>query len=221
MPPLVEDPDDAIDHQKNIAGSSQGLFTNTALTTPEGHGEASVRAGREGFISTVAYGATAGTELWVDFGRIDLAGEEGLQTLAGGIKQVLTRSDTTSVAWTGSIRSFDASEGMSVNVMSTSFVLSSCSADCSLLFSGGFGVMLGGEIIVPTGTIGASIGNDWFRVQAEGVAIAGGGTIGFLGARLAGKHFSVDAGAMYFPVDNEESADTHRWVPFGGLAMRI
>lgn len=192
--------------------------TSTALVVPDGKVDASLRAAPIGAIASVTAGLGSGLEISADAGAI-FADEDGATSFGFGAKLALARRDNWAFALQGSYHQLGGDgEGDPLTLWSAGAVVSGCSGhDCTTLLSLGGGFMKSSDDsddTVPYVWGSMLLGTGGFRPILEGTIVADG-MLGFLGARMGGRHAALDLGVGILGGSREGGA-----LPVAALSVR-
>lgn len=200
--PIAEQPkaaEDPIVAQQRLAGSGQGIYAGTALTTPANKVQLSFASVPPfGGALTLSTGLGATTELSATVGGT-IEDAEGLSGFGVGIKQIIGRGSNWAFALAGSVYQVGEGSRDTETLYSMSALGSACSdARCGVMVSGGIHMVgvSGEEDTLTMVSLGLSAGSKTTRFLAE---IMAGGPSGedsaafaLVGVRLGGKRTAVD-----------------------------
>lgn len=200
------------------AASDRAYGTSTALTVPNGEVDASLRFAPVGGILSLTAGLGAGVEISVDAGGV--VGESGVASYGIGAKLALAHKGGWGLAVQGGIHKMGDSESDALSLWNLGAVLSGCSdADCSALLSLGGGVLGSSENssgdTIPYAWASMLLGTGGFRPIIEGTVLQGG-VLGFLGARMGGRHAALDLGIGFLGGDGGDGGA----LPVAALSVR-
>jgi hypothetical protein len=208
QPKAAEDP--ILAHQR-VAGSGQGLYAGTALTTPANKVQLSFASIPPfGGTLTLSTGLGATTELSATVGGT-IEDAEGLSGFGVGIKQIIGRGNNWAFALAGSVYQVGEGGRDAETLYSVSALASACSDErCGVLISGGIHMVgiSGEQDTLTMVSLGLSAGSKTTRFLAE---IMAGGPSGedsaafaMVGVRLGGKRTAVDLGLVTLLGENSD-----------------
>jgi hypothetical protein len=190
--------------------------TSTALVVPDGKVDVSVRAAPIGGIASVTAGVGGGFEISADAGAV--VGEEGVDAYGFGGKLALARKGGWALALQGSYHTLGDGDGDPLSLWSAGLVASGCTDhDCTALLSLGGGVLGATDNegdTVPYAWASMLLGTGGFRPILEGTIVSDG-MLGFLGARMGGRHAALDLGLGIVGGSGEGGA-----LPVAALSVR-
>ena len=200
------------------SANDRAFGTSTALTVPDGQVDASLRIAPVGGILSLAAGLGNGIEISVDAGGV--VGEDGVGSYGIGAKLALAHKGGWGLAVQAGIHSMGDGESDSISLWNVGAVVSGCSdADCSGLISLGGGVLGSSDSYddkIPYAWASMLLGTGGFRPIIEG-SVLQGGILGFLGARMGGRHAALDLGIGF--LGSSEGGDGGA-LPVAALSVR-
>ncbi|MCW5803384.1 MAG: hypothetical protein KIT31_13455 [Deltaproteobacteria bacterium] len=203
-------PEDPIVAQGRIVAAGQGLYVGSAITTPANQLELGLATVPPfGGLLALSAGLGGTTELRAEVGGT-IEDAEGLSGFGFGLKQVIGRGRTWSVALAGSIHQLrERHDAGQRTLYAVGGIATIYGDDCGVMFSGGLHMLgLNGEDEkLMMLTLGLSAGSKTTRFLAELTAGGEGHdnlALGFLGIRMGNRTMALDLGlAMLFGDGND------------------